>query len=95
MRVIDAPVFGDPTWNQYRSKVADAITDVEVEMQQRGSSLNTEGLTLEVGERLELEILTQEDFDVLEALVKSVRHIAREAVRRIREEHGGQFILNF
>jgi hypothetical protein len=76
MRANDAPVFGEPTWNAYRSQVAAAITDVEVDMQQRGKA-------------------TKEDFEVLEALVKSVRHIAREEVRRTREEHGGQFFLNF
>jgi hypothetical protein len=95
MRANDAPVFGEPAWNAYRSQVAAAITDVEVDMQQRGKSLNTEGLTLEVAERIGVEVATKEDFDVLEALVKSVRHIAREEVRRTREEHGGQFSLNF
>ncbi|MGI4741297.1 MAG: hypothetical protein ACRYG7_39530 [Janthinobacterium lividum] len=66
---------------------------MEVDMQYRQYGLSTEGLTLEVASRLQLLIDSQEDFQVLEALVKALRHIAREAVRATREDHGGQFRL--
>jgi hypothetical protein len=88
-----SPVFGDNDWNTYRARVAAALTDVEADMQQRNYSLNTEGLTAEVAARLQLLINTPEDFQVLEALVKALRHIAREAVRATREDHGEQFAL--
>ncbi|MCB2380395.1 hypothetical protein LGH70_22575 [Hymenobacter sp. BT635] len=93
MNASEAPVFGDPAWNQYRARVAEALTDVEADMQQRGYGLSLEGLTLEVAERLALGVATLEDFQVLEALVKTLRPIAREAVRATREELGGQFAL--
>ncbi len=93
MKASEAPVFGDIDWNAYRARVAAALTDVEADMQQRSYGLNTEGLTAEVAARLQLLIDTPEDFQVLEALVKALRHIAREAVRAIREDHGGQFAL--
>ncbi|MFD1470232.1 hypothetical protein ACFQ48_18540 [Hymenobacter caeli] len=93
MKASDAPVFGDSDWNSYRAGVANALTDVEADMQQRGYGLNTEGLTAEVAARLALLIDMPEDFQVLEALVKSLRPIAREAVRTTREDHGGQFVL--
>ncbi|MCB2411071.1 hypothetical protein [Hymenobacter lucidus] len=73
--------------------MAEALTDVETDMQQRGYGLSSEGLTLEVAERLQLGVATLDDFQVLEALVKALRPIAREAVRATREDHGGQFAL--
>ncbi|MBC6700205.1 hypothetical protein [Hymenobacter sp. BT190] len=93
MNASEAPVFGDPDWNQYRARVAAALTDVEADMQQRGYGLSLEGLTLEVAERLPLGVATAEDFQVLEALVKALRPIAREAIRATREQQGGQFKL--
>lgn len=93
MNAAEAPVFGDPDWNQYRARVAAALTDVEADMQQRGYGLNNEGLTLEVAGRLQLGVATADDFQVLEALVKSLRPIAREAVRTTRENQGGQYRL--
>lgn len=93
MRASEAPVLGDRAWNAYRAQVAAALTDVEIDMQQRHYGLSTEGLTLEVASRLPLLIDTQDDFQVLEALVRALRHIAREAVRATREDHGGQFRL--
>ena len=93
MKAAEAPVFGDTDWNTYRARVAAALTDVEADMQQRNYGLNTEGVTAEVAARLQLLIDTPEDFQVLEALVKALRHIAREAVRATREDHSGQFVL--
>ncbi|GAA4493077.1 hypothetical protein GCM10023172_01150 [Hymenobacter ginsengisoli] len=93
MNAAEAPVFGDADWNQYRARVAAALTDVEADMQQRGYGLSREGLTLEVAGRLSLGVATREDFQVLEALVKALRPLAREAVRATREDHGGQFAL--
>jgi hypothetical protein len=93
MNAAEAPVLGDADWNRYRACVAAALTDVEADMQQRGYGLSSEGLTLEVAERLQLGVATTEDFQVLEALVKALRPIAREAVRATREDHGGQFAL--
>jgi len=93
MNASEAPVFGDATWNRYRARVAEALTDVETDMQQRGYGLSSEGLTLEVAERLQLGVATLDDFQVLEALVKALRPIARKAVRATREDHGGQFAL--
>lgn len=93
MNAANAPVLGDPGWNRFRARVAEALTDAEADMQQRGYGLNSEGLTLEVAERLPLSVATAEDFQVLEALVKALRPIAREAVRATREDQGGQFAL--
>lgn len=93
MNASEAPVLGDANWNRYRARVAAALTDVEADMQQRGYGLSSGGLTLEVAERLQLGMNTTEDFQVLEALVKALRPIAREAVRATREDHGGQFAL--
>ncbi|GAB3840590.1 hypothetical protein [Hymenobacter jeollabukensis] len=93
MNASEAPVFGEPNWNRYRTRVAEMLTDVEADMQQRGYGLSLEGLTLEVAERLSLGVATLEDFQVLEALVKALRPVAREAVRTIREQQGGQFAL--
>lgn len=93
MKASDAPVFGDSDRNSYRAWVGSALTDVEVDMQHRSEGLNTEGQTAEVAARLALLIDTSEDFQMLEALVKALRPIAREAVRTTREDHGGQFIL--
>ena len=93
MRAVDAPSFGDPTWNHFRRDVAEAITDVQVEMQQRQKGLDSQGLTLEVAARLQLELLNQEDFDVLAALVRSLRPLATESLRATREDHSGQFAL--
>lgn len=93
MNAASAPVLGDYDWNRYRARVAAALTDVEADMQQRGYGLSSEGLTLEVAGRLALGVATTEDFQVLEALVKALRPIAREAVRATREDHGGQFAL--
>ncbi|GAA4367833.1 hypothetical protein GCM10023185_40050 [Hymenobacter saemangeumensis] len=93
MNAAEAPVLGDAEWNRYRARVVAALTDVEADMQQRGYGLSSEGLTLEVAERLPVGVATVEDFQVLEALVKALRPIAREAVRATREDHGGQFAL--
>lgn len=93
MNASEAPVFGDANWNQYRARVAAALTDVEADMQQRGYGLNCEGLTLEVAERLQLGVATVEDFEVLEALVKALLPVAREAVRATREDQAGQYCL--
>ena len=54
MNASEAPVFGDPDWNRYRTRVAEVLSDVEADIQQRGYGLGLEGLTLEVAERLPL-----------------------------------------
>jgi hypothetical protein len=93
MKASEAPTIQDPTWNRYRSRVIAAITDVEALMQQMGKSLDSEGMTCEVAPRLGLDISTPADFDVLAQLVRAVRPIAREQLRRTSEEQGGQFAL--
>ena len=98
MRASEAPTIIQPGWNQYRSRVIAAITDVEMLMQQlgcirRGKDLDSDGLTAKVAQRLGLRIDTQSDFDVLNALVRAVRPISREALRVTRENQGGQFSL--
>ncbi|SMB79424.1 hypothetical protein SAMN00120144_3134 [Hymenobacter roseosalivarius DSM 11622] len=93
MRAVEAPTLGDLTWNQYRSQVINAITAVEAQMHHLRKSINTEGMTYEVAGLLKIEIIDQEDFDVLSALVKAVRHVGREAIRATKEDHGGQFSL--
>lgn len=62
-------------------------------MQQLGKSPDNEGLTCEVAPHLGLDITTPTDFDVLAQLVRAVRPIAHEQLRRSREEQGGQFSL--
>ena len=93
MRASEAPTIVQPGWNQYRSRVIAAITDVEMLMQQLGKGLDNDGLTAEVAQRLGLSIDTQADFDVLSALVRATRPIGREALRTTCEDHGGQFSL--
>lgn len=93
MKASEAPTIQSPHWNKFRSQVIAAITDVEAIMQQLGKSLDTEGLTCEVAPRLGLEVNTQADFDVLNALVRAVRHVGREAIRATVEDQGGQFSL--
>lgn len=93
MRASEAPTIIHPGWNQYRSRVIAAITNVEMLMQQLGKDLNSDSLTAEVAQRLGLRIDTQADFDVLSALVRAVRPIGREALRATREEQNGQFSL--
>jgi hypothetical protein len=93
MKASQAPTIRDQDWNRFRSQVIDAITDVEALMQQLGKSLDSEGLTCEVAPRLGLDISTPADFDVLVQLVRAVRPIGREQLRRIREDQGGQFSL--
>lgn len=93
MNASEAPVFGDPDWNHYRARVAAVLTDIEADMQQRGYGLSSEGLTLEVAERLPVEVATIEDFQVLDALVNALRPLAREAVRATREDQAGQYRL--
>ena len=93
MRASEAPTIIHPGWNQYRSRVIAAITDVEMLMQQLGKGLYSDGLTAEVAQRLGLSLDTQSDFDVLSALVRAVRPISREALRATCEDQGGQFSL--
>ena len=93
MKATAAPTICDPTWNQYRSRVIAAITDVEALMQQLGKGLDYDGLTYEVAPRLGLELVTPPDFDVLAQLVRACRPIGREGLRRTREDQGGQFSL--
>lgn len=93
MKATAAPTIRDPAWNRFRSQVIAAITDVEALMQQLGKSLDNEGLTCEVAPRLGLDVSTPADFDVLAQLVRAVRPIGREQLRRTREEQGGQFTL--
>jgi hypothetical protein len=98
MRASEAPTIIHPGWNQYRSRVIAAITDVEMLMQllgrtRQGKGLDSDGLTAEVAQRLGLHINTQADFDVLSALVRAVRPIGRKALRATREDQGGQFSL--
>ena len=93
MKASAAPTIRDPTWNRFRGRVIAAITDVEALMQQLGKSLDNEGLTCEVAPRLGLDISTPADFDVLAQLVRAVRPVAREQLRRTREDQGGQFSL--
>jgi hypothetical protein len=91
MRASEAPTIVHPGWNQYRSRVIAAITDVEMLMQQLGKGLDSDGLTVEVAPRLGLSLDTQADFDVLNALIRGP--IGREALRATREDQGGQFYL--
>ena len=86
MKASEAPTICDPTWNRFRSRVIAALTDVEALMQQLDKSLDNEGLTCEVAPRLELDISTPTDFDLLAKLVRAVRPIAREQLRRTHEE---------
>lgn len=89
----EAPTIQSPTWNQYRSQVITAITDVEALMQQLGKGLNAEGLTEEVVGQLGLKIDTPAAYDALLTLVRATRRIAQEGLRRTREEQGGQYSL--
>ncbi|MBW3127214.1 hypothetical protein [Hymenobacter profundi] len=93
MKASEAPTIRDREWNRFRAQVLAAITDVEALMQQLGKSLDAEGLTCEVGPRLGLDISTPADFDVLAQLVRAVRPVAREQLRRTSEDQGGQFSL--
>ena len=93
MRASEAPNIIHPGWNQYRRQVIAAITDVEMLMQQLGRGLDSDGLTAGVAQRLGLSLDTQHDFDVLNALVRAVRPIGREALRATREDQSGQFSL--
>ncbi|MBF9223380.1 hypothetical protein [Hymenobacter ruricola] len=93
MRASEAPTIIQLGWNQYRSRVIAAITDVEMLMLQLGKGLDSDGLTAEVAQRLRLRIDTQTDFDALNTLVRAVRPIGREALRATREDQGGQFSL--
>ena len=98
MKASEAPTICDPTWNRFRGRVIAAITDVEALMQQLGKSLDNEGLTGEVAPRLELDISTPAEFNVLALpgttqLVRAVRPIACEQLRRTHEEQSGQFSL--
>lgn len=93
MKASEAPTIRDRDWNRFRSQVIAAITDVEALMQQLGKSLDSEGLTCEVAPRLGLDICTPADFDVLAQLVRAVRPVAREQLRRTCQEQGGQFSL--
>jgi hypothetical protein len=58
MKASEAPTIRDQDWNRFRSQVIAAITDEEALMQQLGKSLDSEGLTCEVGPRLGLDIST-------------------------------------
>lgn len=89
----EAPTIQSPVWNQYRSQVITAITDVEVLMQQLGKGLSSEGLTEEVAGQLGLEIDTPAAYDALLTLVRATRRIAQEGLRRTREDQGGQYTL--
>jgi hypothetical protein len=93
MNANDAPSFSDRTWNAYRQQVINALTEIELDLASGRYSLDAEGLTCEVAEKLQIGIPTQLDFDVLHALVKKVRPIAQEAVRSVREDQNGQFSL--
>ncbi|GAB3323011.1 hypothetical protein GCM10027511_31550 [Hymenobacter humi] len=93
MKASEAPTIRDRDWNRFRAQVIAAITDVEALMQQLGKSLDSEGLTCEVAPRLGLDVSTPADFDVLAQLVRAVRPVAHEWLRRTCEEQGGQFSL--
>ena len=93
MKASEAPTIRDRDWNRFRAQVIAAITDVEVLMQQLGKSLDSEGLTCEVAPRLRLDIRTAADFEVLAQLVRAVRPVAREQLRRTCEDQSGQFSL--
>ena len=93
MKASEAPSIQSPTWNQYRSCLIAAITDVEVLMQQHNRGVNSEVLTEEVAERLGMEIDTPAAYETLLKLVRATRQIALEGLRRTREEHGGQYAL--
>ncbi|WP_133257234.1 hypothetical protein [Hymenobacter edaphi] len=62
MNASEAPVFGAPDWNRYRTRLVEVLTDAEADMQQRGYGLSLEGLTLEVAERLPMGVATIEAF---------------------------------
>ncbi|UOQ83298.1 hypothetical protein [Hymenobacter sp. 5414T-23] len=93
MKASEAPTIQSPAWNQYRNQVIAAIADVEVLMQQLDKGINSEVLTEEVAQRLEMEIDTPAAYEVLLKLVKATRQIAREGLRRTCAEQGGQFSL--
>ena len=91
MKASEAPTIQSPTWNQYRRQIIAAIADVEVLMKQIDKGINSEVMTEEVAQRLDLEIDTAEAYEVLLKLVRATRPIAREGLRETREAHGGQF----
>ena len=93
MKASEAPTICHTGWNRYRAQVIAVITDMEALMQQLGKGLDSDGLTLEVAQRMQLSVDTQADFDVLAALVQAVRHVGREGLRATREDHSGQFSL--
>lgn len=93
MKASDAPTIRDRDWNRFRAQVIAAIVDVEALMQQLGKSLDSEGLTCEVAPRLGLDISNPADFDVLTQLVRAIRPVAREQLRRTSADQGGQFSL--
>ena len=98
MKASEAPTIRDRDWNRFRSQVIAAITDVEALpgttlMHQLGKSLDSEGLTCEVAPRLGLDISTAADFEMLAQLVRAIRPIGREQLRRTCQEQGGQFSL--
>lgn len=93
MKASEAPTIQSPAWNEYRSRVIAAVADVENLMRQLDKGINSEVLAEEVAERLELEIDTSASYDSLLKLVRAVRPIACEGLRRTSEQHGGQFQL--
>ena len=93
MKASEAPTIQSRTWNQYRSRIIAAITDVEVLMRQLDKGINSEVMTEEVAQRLGIEIDTSEAYEAMVKLVKSVRSIACEGLRMTSQEQGGQFLL--
>ncbi|SNR98754.1 hypothetical protein [Hymenobacter mucosus] len=93
MKASEAPTIQSPTWNEYRNRVIAAIADVENLMRQLNKGINSEVLAEEVAERLGMEIDTPAAYEALLKLVRATRPIAREGLRRISEQHSGQFLL--
>lgn len=83
----------DPEWNKYRARVIGAITDVENLLRQHNRGVDDEGMTYEVAPLLGHSLHTLEDFEALHRVVKAVRYVAREAIRSVSCQPGGQFSL--
>lgn len=93
MKASEAPTIQNPAWNAYRNQIITAIADVKVLMQQRNIGINSEVLTEEVAELLEIEIDTPQAYEALLKLVRATRTIAQQGLRRTQAEQGGQYCL--
>ena len=66
------------------------MVDLELDLARRDSGMTTEGVICTITQQLGIQIETEKEYRYIEPIFGHLRGIAKERIRRIREE-GGQW----